>query len=315
MESTSNNQKNIVNSEIQSAALLRLAGYTKKAVDYKSEFISSQLIKYQNSLVKIIFGVLKPNDTIGMIPNGSAGPLLNIVKDINSEVEKIYSTVRGEVLELIGDSEDLYKSVELSSSEIVINTKQLPELADFRKEQRKRVRKPRVRTRLDGKMTPSSYATESFTKEEAKNIYKSTKKRLSEEQKKAKEEIKKSQDKVSKLKGSTNASILAEAKGLMQNREYSEMLIGAVISKSKIADQFIRIQDLQWLDDSIKIYKEMLRRDKENSMVNMGTKEMESFFDILRDDMIRVNNMLSKGIYEPKIDQGIAAVVYPPVSK
>ncbi|MEM0154455.1 MAG: hypothetical protein QW814_01310 [Methanothrix sp.] len=268
--------------------------YLNKAIVYRQNFVLARLIDANDS-IKFALEVFKPGDTIGMIPNGTTGPLIDMLKQATSNIERIYSTITSEAFTQYKDSLELSQKSFLISEDSMINTSQAENIIKFRKNQKKNVRKPKKSADLDGQMTPSEYTKSALTRAERKGAVRNIKKKLDEDQKRLRSEISSTQKAINKFGSSEEMAEFTGIKSLLEDKEFLYHTISLTIAQNGIATKVINPDNLEKLSNVLSVYKMANAKEKENeTFPHAGLMEKDQLIKGYLENLKKLELMLRK---------------------
>ena len=266
--------------------------YIGKAISYRQNFVLARLIDADAS-VKMALEVFRPEDTIGMIPNGTTGPLIDVLKNATSNIENIYSTVASEALKQYGDSLELSQKGFLLSENSMVIAGQAEKIIKFRKNQKKNVKKPKRLARLDGQMTPSEYSKSALTKVQRNEAARSVKKKLDEEQKKLRSEITSTEKAIKKFGSSDEMAEFESIKSLLEDREFLYRTTSITIAQAGIASRVLNQENMDKLGNVLSVYESVAAKAMENgAFVHSGSKEMQQLIRGYGENLEKLRLML-----------------------
>jgi len=266
--------------------------YIGKAISYRQNFVLARLIDADAS-VKMALEVFRPEDTIGMIPNGTTAPLIDVLKNATSNIENIYSTVASEALKQYSDSLELSQKGFLLSENSMVIAGQAEKIIKFRKNHKKNVKKPKRLARLDGQMTPSEYSKSALTKVQRNEAARSVKKKLDEEQKKLRSEITSTEKAIKKFGSSDEMAEFESIKSLLEDREFLYRTTSITIAQAGIASRVLNQENMDKLGNALSVYESVAAKAMENeAFVHSGSKEMQQLIRGYGENLEKLKLML-----------------------
>jgi len=285
--------------------------YVKKSIDYKTPFILSKIISMDN-YITFSLNILNPDSTIGVIPRSITGPLLKIMNSMKGTINGLFFTIKDEASTLLSESAELHKNIVINKSNLPISKEQAKNAKEFRKAQKKWVKKPYKKLKLDGDNTPSNYVKNSHDKPEIKKINHETKEQINNEVQKISTDIKNVKALERKIEDSKEYKDLSYSIEFFISPKFASQandMISTLLSKNKIVDGYINTENLNKLNENIKTYKEMLRKEKDNALFKFGFNGMEKLFNGYIDIINTLYKMISKDAYKPNISTNVGNVV------
>jgi len=266
--------------------------YIGKAISYRQNFVLARLIDADAS-VKMALEVFRPEDTVGMIPNGTTGPLIDMLRDATSNIENIYSTIASEALKQYRDSLELSQKSFLLSDNSMIITGQAEKIIKFRKYQKKNVRKPRKPARLDGQMTPSEYSKSALTKAQRNEAARSAKKKLDEERKKLKSDITSTEKAIRKFGSSNEMAEFESIRSLLEDREFLYRTISITIAQAGISSRVLNAENIDKFSNTLSVYESVATKGMANeAFPRSGSKEMRQLIRGYGENLEKLRLML-----------------------
>ena len=253
-------KQNIIGVE---TSIKKVTDYIRKAISYRHDFVSARLIDAGASL-SIALDVFRPNDTTGMIPNGTSGPLRDVLNAATSNIENIYYAIASEVLKLYKDSLDLsYKNFLLRENSMTL-IDQAEKVIKFRQKQKKKVRKPKKLPKLDGQMTPLEYSSSALPNPNRDEAARGVKKKLDEEKKKLRSKISSTEKAIEEFGSSYQMAEFESIKSLIDDKEFLYKNISDAIAKEGIASKIINQEDVETLGKALSVYEDAVNKEIDN---------------------------------------------------